>query len=292
MNFQERKKMTNLSLMPGVCLVLLVSLSMFTSLALANSDDLFKAVSRGEIDKVRSLLIEKNVDPNIHDNTGSTPLITATQMNQSQIVRLLLDLGANPDIADKKYQRTALSYAVLGGNIDMVKLLVEKGSDPSKAFGKRGITPLMKAVENEEIFSFLLSEGADFELTDSDGWTTLFYAVSSGNLAASEKLIKAGANINVRDNLGWTPLMYAVDFKQEKAVSLLLAKGADPDIRNEEGKTALHMAVLNESFSLTSLLLASGADANVRDGQGDTALDKAITKGNAKLIELLGGKDQ
>ena len=67
---------------------------------------------------------------------------------------------------------TALMYATHRGDIDIVRLLLERGADPNKQT-KDGWTPLMYATEkgNIDIVRLLLENGADPTKRTKDGWT-------------------------------------------------------------------------------------------------------------------------
>jgi ankyrin repeat protein len=285
----REKKMQNGRLILSVCLALLISIASYMPALADDGDDLLEAARLGKINQVK-MLIEMEVDPNIRDNRGKTPLILAARSNYFQVAQLLIDNGAELEATDAVFQRTALLFAVsTRGQLDMVKLLARKGAN-LKAADKRGITALMLAVKKKDIVSFLLSEGADHNVQDVEGWTALFYAASSGYLKSAELFIKAGAEINGKDNSGWTPLMYAVDIEETGMVSFLLDKGADPNLRNEEGKTALLIAVSYGNLPITRLLLANGADVKARNNEGESAADMAKRKGHIDIIKLLNPK--
>lgn len=80
------------------------------------------------------------------------------------MVRYLADLGANLNCIFPISSDSALTLAVRGGDLEMVKLLLEKGADIDMPDGK-GITPLVVAIEYErvEIIELLLHEGATFD---------------------------------------------------------------------------------------------------------------------------------
>ena len=74
-------------------------------------------------------LIKSGANPNTQDNNGWTPLHEVAQRNHVDLLSLLLDAGANPNVpgGDDKY--TPLHDAVEAGHVEIVKLLIERGAD-------------------------------------------------------------------------------------------------------------------------------------------------------------------
>ena len=88
------------------------------------------ACYRGKIDVVR-LLLEKGADQSIRAKDGATPLLWATSGNRSDILQLLLENGGNINVQDENGE-TALIKAAIKGNQDakLIRLLLENGADP------------------------------------------------------------------------------------------------------------------------------------------------------------------
>ena len=64
------------------------------------------------------------------DEDGYTLLHYACEYNRNEIVELLLDYGANPNIKDKPFHLTPLHWATNNNNKSMIKLLIYRGADP------------------------------------------------------------------------------------------------------------------------------------------------------------------
>lgn len=94
--------------------------------------------------------------------------------------------------------RTALGYAVSCNNIEVVKFLLENGADPNLSESKPDTyTPLMWAAESEplEIVKLLLEYGADVHRKNkNNNATALWKTVIPNNLEAAKLLVAAGAN--------------------------------------------------------------------------------------------------
>lgn len=94
---------------------------------------LYKAAVQGETEIVR-MLLEAGADPN-RESSGEdegTPLCAAASWGHTEIVRLLLQHGADPNAIEtpNKGPMTALKWAMRNGHHDVVAILVEAGADP------------------------------------------------------------------------------------------------------------------------------------------------------------------
>jgi ankyrin repeat protein len=159
---------------------------------------------------------------NIPDKCGSTPLHWAVAAGNFEMIRALIDLGADRDIPDEKYGFTPLHLAVqsrMPSNfIHLLHTPKNINSPANMEFIKS--TPLLLAMHPPEnmnadrnIVLQLLSDGADVKKPDCCGNTPLYYAVIScqDDLDIIEKLIKEAKNtVNHRNRGGETPLLRAV----------------------------------------------------------------------------------
>ena len=75
------------------------------------------------------ILIQQGADPNTRDHNGWTPLHEVAQRNHSELLRLLLDAGANPNVPGGDENYTPLHDAVEAGHVEIIKLLIERGAD-------------------------------------------------------------------------------------------------------------------------------------------------------------------
>ena len=78
----------------------------------------------GDMDTVQ-LLLDKGENPNIPDPSGDTALIHAAHNGHADVVRLLLECGADPCYVEEKYPRTALAEAADEGHSDVVALFLD-----------------------------------------------------------------------------------------------------------------------------------------------------------------------
>ena len=167
-----------------------------------NEEKLLHFLEEGNAEEVRSLL-SAGVNPNherayqgYYDNTplfhtdelGWTPLHYAAFRGHRDVVRLLLDAGANPSKADA-VGWTPLRSAAFRGHKDVVQLFLERGADPNKA-DKYGHAPLHLAagVGHKDMVQLLLEKGADPNKADSGGMTPLSIAWDRRNTGVANLL--------------------------------------------------------------------------------------------------------
>ena len=91
-----------------------------------------------DLSKVKQLLSE-GAEPNTQDNNGWTPLHEAAQRAHYDLVHLLLENGANPNVPGGDENATPLHDAAENGSPDVVQLLIQMGADKTarNASGKR-----------------------------------------------------------------------------------------------------------------------------------------------------------
>ncbi|MFQ5451138.1 MAG: ankyrin repeat domain-containing protein [Nitrospinaceae bacterium] len=126
---------------------------------------------------------------------------------------------------------TPIEDAVLSGNGDLVKLLVENGAEID-SIDSLGFTPLHRAAlaGYRDIVEVLLANGAEVDATDIHGYTPLHLAVQGGFVEVASLLIAHGADVNARaaDDQGRdiTPLYLAIILDNSNLAGLLTSNGA------------------------------------------------------------------
>jgi hypothetical protein len=246
--------------------------------------ELMEVVLNGDMAKVNALL-EKGVDVNAKDHSGSTALMIAASKGNLEIAKALVNRGADINIQDTD-NRTALMEALRNGHIAVVQFLLEKGAntDDKALF-------LAVWMGYKSIVDAMLKRGIDVNIRDTDGMTPLMIAAEAGHTDVVESLINKGADVNARSKNryipGETALMNAAEKGHTATVQVLLANGADANARDKEGRSPLMEAVKGRENTVIKALLAHGADVNARDSDGATALKYAAQKGLKDIVKTL-----
>jgi ankyrin repeat protein len=209
-----------------------------------------------DIKRVR-LLIQYGADVNVVTGQGNTPLLAGCVGSmQSEIIRLLLDKGANP-LAKNSRGETSLMRVALYGDTATAALLIDRGVDVNLKNSNQETALFMCArTANNQMISWLLRNGADADILDSYKATALSYAVVVCDMPAIEAIIKKTKNINLLDVDGMSFLMWAAynETDRPEIVQLLLDNGALPQVKNEKGQTALSWASKKGNTKTVELL--------------------------------------
>ena len=247
------------------------------------------AVTLGWGDVVRRLL-DIGADVN-HAVDSASPLHVATQAGRVEIVKDLLLHGASPNQLATDGQ-APLGLALTLGHDDLVRWLDwRKWRFPNRKLRAADL-PAAAMVGDLEAVRRLLDLGFDVDTQDDRSCTALLRAAGGGHRAVVQLLLKKGADTDIAAISGATPLSAAASMRQLTIVDDLTAAGADVN-----RKLAGDLSVLNLSAALglsdvVDKLLDAGADLSQLDGRGRTALHCAAMQGfNAKdagrLLELL-----
>jgi ankyrin repeat protein len=290
---------------------------------------LHMAALSGSLFFISHLLSTLRLDINEQNNQGATALIEASRTCQVEVVRCLIEHGADVSKQDATIQGTALWHAAYNGHFEVVKVLLEKSRDELNAGSKRGMTPLFVALNNEhvEVANYLLELGADVALADIDGATALHLAAGSGLLSCVDALLaRDTVAIDAANHQGATALITAARRDRADVVRLLILRGADVSKQDavmlgtallhaaynghlsvvkvllEASRTELNamgqgcstpllVALNNEHIEVANYLLEAGAGVTLADVNGDTALHLAAAGGLLSCVETLLAQD-
>ena len=177
---------------------------------------------------------------------GWTPLMKASAKGKLEVVRELIDKGANVNAVKTKNGMTALMLASEEGHLEIVRLLIEKGANVNAAKTTDGWTALMAASQNGhlEIVKEMCERGANVNAArTSDGWTALMAASQNGHLEIVKELCERGANVNAATTIdGSTSLIWATTGGHFEVVKELCDRGADVNAATIRGTTAMDQA--------------------------------------------------
>jgi ankyrin repeat protein len=158
--------------------------------------DIFEAASIGDIETVNQLLNKTPELLNSFSSDGFTSLGLASFFGHLSLVNLLLDKGANPNIAsNNQYKVMPIHSACAISNFDIAKLLIKHGADINTK-QMQGITPIHSAAHNGQtkLAKLLIDNGADINAKMDNGNTPLFMANEKNFQETAELLIKHGGH--------------------------------------------------------------------------------------------------
>ena len=240
-------------------------------------DHLVQSVSSCCTEAVEFLL-KAGADPSHHDTNGTSVLGIASMIGTTTIAKMLIDAGAGVNLGGN--ETTSLILACEESREDIVNLLLQSGADPNLQTDT-GQTALLSVdysnCHSLGIVRSLLEAGAVVNTQDSNGWSGLAIACKYGCYRIAELLIRYGADVQLSVFDKSTPLMIACHYRHEDIAALLLNSQADPNLLNGRKNTALMMACHQQLAQTVSLLLSSGVDPNLQSDKGWTALMLSCT---------------
>lgn len=142
-------------------------------------------------------------------------LMEACSTGNVDLVKKLLNEGANVNYRDNSNKfiknRTPIHIAVNEGHGEVVKLLLDNGADFTARTSPGGMQPLHDAAYEgfKDIAQLLIEKGADVNSRDRYGWTPLHTAVSRKHKDLVRLFIETGADLASKNSDGKTPFQVA-----------------------------------------------------------------------------------
>ena len=193
---------------------------------------------------ILKLFIEKDRNLINSNNNGFAPLhYAALNENYLEAMRILLESGAEKNIANLDGRTPLLLAALSNENPAVIQFLIDWGADIYvKDYYGANLLHHAAMNPNPEIFTMILDRGFDINSKTGDGSTVLHGAACHNpNPAVIKILLENGADINAKDVNGSTPLMDAATDNENPEIAISLIKaGASLKEKNHEGKTALY----------------------------------------------------
>ena len=240
---------------------------------------LLLACSTAQADAVM-LLLEERADPNIAYVDGDASLHAAIAADCSkETIQEVIDHGADVNAVNSR-GRTALLLGCFYRQMDSVKVLLEAGADPSVA-DKEGFSCLHVAIDghcSKDTLQGLIDHGIHIDATRKDGTNAFLRACSTGQSESVMFLIEAGADVGITKPDGNTCLHLAVKGECSKeSLQKIIEQGMiDVNAFNKRNETALLLACVSSQAESVKLPLRTGSDLNISDASGYTSLHAAV----------------
>ena len=262
------------------------------------TDKFVKASEKGQLGKVKSLILN-NYCINSKDSTGNrTALHVASQKGHYEIVKFLLDNGASINDRESLFGYTAFHFAIKSQNKKICELLISKGFDISNLYNGSGdikdskYERLIKKSKGKESFEdlgayllnfslrnyselgdknkveLLLKNGADINSQDTLGHTSADLAALSGNLEVLNLFVESSYKIKTNNLVSYAAMNGKLD-------ALIYLKNQGFALC----QNALFLASMKGQVEAVKFLLENGVDVNSVSKNGMTALHFALLKG-------------
>eukprot|EP00039_Didymoeca_costata_P002908 m.63705 g.63705 ORF g.63705 m.63705 type:complete len:659 (-) comp11597_c0_seq1:1039-3015(-) len=226
--------------------------------------DAFKTYTE-ELLRIIRYLLQQGADPNhlISKNDPFPPLYFSCMNGAEELVRILLQYGANADYVNNKIPEdnfSVLACAASAGNMRAVEILVKEGNaDPNLTsnLSKKTVLHCAASHNHRDIFEWLV--------------------------------VEAGANINARTSKGEGPIHVAIINAALQVVQWCLQDGGispDETVQKNE-KTCMQLASEHGHLEIVKFLVSQTATINQQDASGNTALHWAIHAGQMDVVDWL-----
>jgi ankyrin repeat protein len=211
------------------------------------------------------LLLDKGADPNLRDNSKITPLHSVSARGHREAAELLLGSGADVNAVDE-FGKTPLAYAITGGHKQLADFLVSKGGTvPIKGEAGRRLFHDSASQRDKALVEWMIIRGVDVSTQNGNGGN-LLHSLSEGGLAQwMGRLIEKGWDVNAKDRYGFTPLHYAAKNGHQDVAEFLLQNKADINAVNLAGERPIHLARRAGKKDLAEMLIGRGADPGPPD---------------------------
>ncbi|MBN3274518.1 PP16A phosphatase, partial [Polyodon spathula] len=212
--------------------------------------------------------LKNGVSPDLYNEDGLTALHQCCIDDFEEVVRALVDAGANVNACDSELW-TPLHAAATCGHMGLVEMLIKHGANMlavnadgnmpydlcedevtldyiETAMANQGITQerideCRSSKERQMVADIraLIQAGCDLNAQDENGTSLLHIAAANGYQSSAELLLEHKARVEVRDSDGWSPLHAASCWGQIQIVELLVANGANLNAKSVLEETPL-----------------------------------------------------
>ena len=207
--------------------------------------------------------------------------------------------GADVNHSFPDSDESLLSAAAYQGNSELVQLLLELGADPNYP---KTVTPSLTAAVQSgsmECVQALIQAGAEINVRDEEGSTPLIDASACGQVAIVQELLSNEANPKLKDSDGNSAVFYAADRGHQEVLELL-APVSSPKERDKariaaefsaQNVSAAYMdevilAVSRGDFAHLESLINSGCSPDTISADGTSALMMAANKNHIEIVAL------
>lgn len=223
---------------------------------------------------VVNILLEAGA--NVKTGTGSPlkslPVHQAVQTGQLQVLRKLIEYGADINATSADTQWTALHYACREGQLDMISFLIASGALLNERDAE-GNTPYLIAAssKNWHVVHKFFATPADLAARNLKGFNALHFAIFHGSIATVEILEKkspslVGDVIDSKGEICGSTLTLAIQSGSMDLVDKYWHEGAEKFV-NDRGYGLCHCAVISTSNNVRSFLLTKSIDWELDSGK-------------------------
>ncbi|XP_060208288.1 potassium channel AKT1-like isoform X2 [Lycium barbarum] len=239
------------------------------------------AASKGSVECIL-LLLDFGADPNRKDSEGNVPLWDAMMGKHEAAIKLLVDNGAtisSGDVGQFAY------FAVEQGSLDLLKEIIKYGGDVTLLNNSLGTTAMHTAIseENVEIVKFLMEQGTDVDKPDVHGWTPRALAEYQGHEEIKE-LFNSMQPTSKETNVYPTEMPsapYLKKYQSDPMIHLLTPEETASPLARESGSS--HGRLMKKRASPFQNSLIGFMSAGQRHHDGGSGLDSSTKIASSRI---------
>ena len=228
-------------------------------------------------------LIDHGVPIDAKRKDGTNAFLRACRTGQSESVMLLLEAATDVN-AVKPDGNTSLHEAVCGHySIETLKKIIQRGVNINHVNSKSETALLLACyTAQSDSVKFLLENGADPNICDAKGYTSLHAAVHGCcTYVTLREIITHHVHLDAHNIEGETALWLACLYRQQDSIKVLLEAGSNPNFASHKGNKSLHAAVSGGcNKKIIQTIIKHGADVDATNKNDETALIIACNKRN------------
>ncbi|XP_048254579.1 serine/threonine-protein phosphatase 6 regulatory ankyrin repeat subunit B-like [Haliotis rufescens] len=239
---------------------------------------------------VRRILSEGQLDVNSRDRRERTPVIAAACAGHKDVVKLLINAGSNVSLVED-HGYNIFHIATCIGHLGMVKHILSQNILDINSRTKCNRTPVMMAAKRgyRNVLAVLVSKGADVSLRDRRGNNILLYTCAGGQVEMVKYVLSLNkVDINRRGQRGWTSVMVAARLGNREMLDFLISKGSNVSLTANEDTNILHAACIGGHLEMVKYVVSQDfVDINSRRWNGKTPLMLSAIKGHRDVFDFV-----
>ncbi|KAL4240565.1 hypothetical protein ACF0H5_001357 [Mactra antiquata] len=208
--------------------------------------------------------LSKGVDLTVKTKTGDTILHGGVHSNKPAVVDLLIKAGCSLNEKNLAGEHALLTAVIYRSDIQIIKSLVEAGSNLDMKDKTYGNTPLHNALIHyyRQAGEYLIDAGCDVNILNLKRFSPLYVACEKNEDMIARKIMTHPKFISkiLRIASIPQPLFAAVSNNHIHLVQMLIDAGCDIDMVNKDGMTSLQLSIQENCPSVTKLLLMYNCD--------------------------------
>ncbi|XP_010882501.2 ankyrin repeat and SOCS box protein 15 isoform X2 [Esox lucius] len=248
---------------------------------------IIKAIDQGDILTLQELT-GFPTGFNEADDCGWYPLHKAAIQTLVRVLEIVVNASSMLTLEEKtRTGETPLTLAVMAGQVDNVKILLDHGASPHNTNSKNE-SPLFLAVRfgSYEMACVLLSRGACVEQVCLKRCTAVHEAAKVGCSDIMELLLQHGGRVSEIDQDGVTPIAIAAEYAHSDVLEILIHNGGDVNAQAPNGDSVLFDAAGSGNTDCIYLLLRHGANPNVPSLSSQLPIHRAAYEGHYMALQM------